>query len=79
MIISVAAARVRLVIFPGCLLFLSRSKQGSKKQTIFQEKAVTKNESRYPRKFIPRKLQILAIFGDPQIIIPSKIPSLMGI
>ena len=34
---------------------------------IFEEKAVTKSESRrvhYPRKFIPRKLQILAIFGD---------------
>ena len=66
----VAAAHVRLVIFPRhtTLLFcqkLSCSKQGSKKhavckQTIFEEMAATKSESRqvhYPRKFIPRKLQ----------------------
>ena len=45
-------------------------------KTIFEEKAVTKSERRqvhYPRKFIPRKLQILAVFGDPRNIIPSKI------
>ena len=47
---------------------------------IFEDKAVTKSESRrvhYPRKFIPRKLQILAIFGDQLNIIFSKIPCLM--
>ena len=68
-IISVAATHVRLVIFPDRPLFrqkLSCSKQGSKKHTvrkqkIFEEKIVTKIESRlvhYPWKFILRKLQI---------------------
>ena len=48
-------------------------------KTIFEEKAV-KSKSRqahYPQKFIPQKLQILAIFGDSRNIIPSKIPCLM--
>ena len=48
-------------------------------KTIFQEKTVTKSESRqihhYPQKFT-WKWQILAIFGNPQNIIPLKIPCL---
>ena len=58
------------------------TKKGSKKHPVCKQndiwkKAVTKSESRQihnPWKFISWKLQILAIFGYPQNIIPLKIP-----
>ena len=84
-IISVTAVHVRLVIFPRYLLFcqkLSCSKQKSKKHAVCKQNDIriegsNKSKSKqfhYPRKFIPRKLQILAIFGDPRNVIHSKIP-----
>ena len=37
---------------------------------------IAKNLVSIPRKFIPRKLQFLAIFGDPRNFNASKIPCL---
>ena len=49
--------------------FTNKNDIQSQTKAIFKEKAVTKSKSKsrqvcYPRKLIPRKLQILAIFGD---------------
>ena len=82
MIISVAAAHVRLIIFPRHLLFrqkLSCSKQGSKKHVVCDIRREGSKKAKADKFIILeflQKLQILAIFGDPRNIIPSKIPCL---
>ena len=78
-IISVAAMHMRLVIFPKRPLFhqkLSCSKQRSKKHAVRKQKDIRREGSNKNRKQISSLSTKITNLGDPQNIIPSKIPCL---
>ena len=87
-IISIAAAHVRLDIFSRHISFyqkLACSNQAIKKQPACMQNDIQREGSNKKQKqtsslftkIYATKLQILAIFSDPQNIVPLKIPCLI--